>query len=171
MRDRRAVRLPSTQVVPGDAIRIEAGDRVPADGTLIEAHGIMVDESLLTGESLPALALGLDHNHALMRQAPRDPRSPLLDAASLRFVAIAGTVSALIAVWQTASFSLTQLFHYAARLATTLYPTTEFSAPPKLGPKTAAGQRTRLQSDPFIFHLVLIWTAGRLSLSLASVPT
>ena len=53
MRDRRAVRLPSTQVVPGDAVRIEAGDRVPADGTLIEAHGIMVDESLLTGESLP----------------------------------------------------------------------------------------------------------------------
>ncbi len=53
MRDGRVVHLPSTQLVPGDAVRIEAGDRVPADGTLIEAHGIMVDESILTGESLP----------------------------------------------------------------------------------------------------------------------
>ena len=53
MRDGRVVQLPSTQLVPGDAVRIEAGDRVPADGDIIEAHGIMVDESVLTGESLP----------------------------------------------------------------------------------------------------------------------
>ena len=53
LRDGNVVHLPSTQLVPGDAVRIEAGDRVPADGNLIEAHGIMVDESVLTGESLP----------------------------------------------------------------------------------------------------------------------
>lgn len=53
MRDGHVVHLPSSQLVPGDAVRIEAGDRVAADGTLIEAHGIMVDESVLTGESLP----------------------------------------------------------------------------------------------------------------------
>ena len=52
MRNGHVIHLPSTQLVPGDAVRIEAGDRVPADGTLIEAHGIMVDESVLTGESL-----------------------------------------------------------------------------------------------------------------------
>jgi len=34
-------------------VRIEAGDRVPADGALIEAEGVMVDESVLTGESAP----------------------------------------------------------------------------------------------------------------------
>ena len=39
--------------VPGDVARIEAGDRVPADGGLIEAEGVMVDESVLTGESAP----------------------------------------------------------------------------------------------------------------------
>jgi Ca2+-transporting ATPase len=52
MRDGQMVHLPSTQLVPGDAVRIEAGDRVPADGTLTQGHGVMVDESVLTGESL-----------------------------------------------------------------------------------------------------------------------
>jgi len=53
MRDGRLVHIPSAALVPGDLLRIEAGDRVPADGGLVEAHGIMVDESVLTGESLP----------------------------------------------------------------------------------------------------------------------
>ncbi len=53
VRQGRAVRLPSTQLVPGDLVRIEAGERVPADGSLVEAYGIMVDESIVTGESLP----------------------------------------------------------------------------------------------------------------------
>ncbi|MGZ8842823.1 MAG: HAD-IC family P-type ATPase, partial [Pyrinomonadaceae bacterium] len=53
VREGQAVRLPSTQLVPGDLVRIEAGERVPADGSLVEAYGIMVDESIVTGESLP----------------------------------------------------------------------------------------------------------------------
>jgi Ca2+-transporting ATPase len=53
MRDTRVVRLPSTQLVPGDLVRIEAGDRIPADGKLIDTHGLSVDESVVTGESLP----------------------------------------------------------------------------------------------------------------------
>lgn len=53
MRDGALVPLPSTRLVPGDVVRVDAGDRVPADGTLIEAHGVMIDESVVTGESLP----------------------------------------------------------------------------------------------------------------------
>ena len=53
LRDGRVVRLPATGLVPGDVVRIEAGDRVPADGTLIEAYGVLLDESMLTGESVP----------------------------------------------------------------------------------------------------------------------
>ena len=53
MREGRLGRLPSAELVPGDLARVEAGDRVPADGALIEAEGVMIDESVLTGESAP----------------------------------------------------------------------------------------------------------------------
>jgi P-type Ca2+ transporter type 2C len=53
LRDGKLDHLPSADLVPGDVARIEAGDRVPADGSLIEAEGVMIDESVLTGESVP----------------------------------------------------------------------------------------------------------------------
>ena len=53
LRDGQLVRLPSSELVPGDWVRLEAGDRVPADGTLRDEHGAMLDESVLTGESVP----------------------------------------------------------------------------------------------------------------------
>jgi Ca2+-transporting ATPase len=52
LRDGQFVRLPSHALVPGDSVRLEAGDRVPADGTLTDARGAMLDESILTGESI-----------------------------------------------------------------------------------------------------------------------
>lgn len=45
--------IPAEEIVPGDLILIEAGDRIPADGILIEANNLQVDESMLTGESMP----------------------------------------------------------------------------------------------------------------------
>lgn len=42
----------SIEVTLGDLVILEAGDRIPADGSFIESSGIMVDESLLTGESV-----------------------------------------------------------------------------------------------------------------------
>jgi Ca2+-transporting ATPase len=59
MRDEQLRHLPSTELVPGDVVRIEAGDRIPADGRFLEAQGIMLDESVLTGESVP-VDKGLD---------------------------------------------------------------------------------------------------------------
>lgn len=46
-------RIPTKELVPGDLIRVEAGDRIPADGNSVDGHGILIDESILTGESLP----------------------------------------------------------------------------------------------------------------------
>ncbi|HHJ38191.1 MAG TPA: calcium-translocating P-type ATPase, PMCA-type [Methylothermaceae bacterium] len=46
--------IPATEIVPGDIVIFDAGDRVPADGRLIQAHNLQVDESSLTGESHPA---------------------------------------------------------------------------------------------------------------------
>ena len=53
LRDGQLARIPSAQLVPGDWVRMEAGDRVPADGRLVEALGAMLDEAILTGESMP----------------------------------------------------------------------------------------------------------------------
>jgi Ca2+-transporting ATPase len=53
LRDGELVRLPTHLLVPGDWVRLEAGDRVPADGFLHDAHGALLDESILTGESVP----------------------------------------------------------------------------------------------------------------------
>ena len=52
-RDGTWLGLPATQVVPGDLARLEAGDVVPADALLQDAVGIEVDESAMTGESVP----------------------------------------------------------------------------------------------------------------------
>ncbi len=49
----RVAEIPSRELVPGDLILLQAGDRVPADGRLVEAFGLRIDESSLTGESLP----------------------------------------------------------------------------------------------------------------------
>src|SRR6185437_10438773 len=46
--------IPAEQVVPGDVVLITAGDEVPADGRIITASALQIDESALTGESTPA---------------------------------------------------------------------------------------------------------------------
>jgi Ca2+-transporting ATPase len=53
LRDGQSTVISSTMIVPGDVIIIEAGNVVPADIRLMEAHSLRVDESSLTGESVP----------------------------------------------------------------------------------------------------------------------
>jgi P-type Ca2+ transporter type 2C len=55
LRDGMVVTAPSEEVVPGDVVMISAGDVLPADGRLVEAHDLQVDESGVTGESLAVL--------------------------------------------------------------------------------------------------------------------
>ena len=53
VRDGEPVRVAAADVVPGDLVRLEAGDVVPADLDLELAAGLQVDESSMTGESVP----------------------------------------------------------------------------------------------------------------------
>ncbi len=53
LRDGRRMRVPATHVVPGDLLVLAPGDAVVADARIVEVHGLQVDESALTGESLP----------------------------------------------------------------------------------------------------------------------
>lgn len=53
LRDRARQSVPGEALVPGDIVLLEAGDRVPADLRLVEAHGLAAQEAALTGESVP----------------------------------------------------------------------------------------------------------------------
>lgn len=55
IRDGVACNINARQIVLGDLLSLESGQRVPADIRLIDAHGLEVDEALLTGESTPVL--------------------------------------------------------------------------------------------------------------------
>ncbi len=65
--DRQTVAV--AELVPGDVVLLEAGDRVPADVRLLRSRGVLVDEALLTGESLAAEK----------REDPSDPKAALGD--------------------------------------------------------------------------------------------
>ena len=55
LRDGRLVEVDAEEVVPGDVVALESGQRVPADLRLLESRALEIEESLLTGESLPVL--------------------------------------------------------------------------------------------------------------------
>ena len=52
-RDGKRFLIPAEQLVPGDIVSIESGDKVPADLRLLQVKNLRADESMLTGESLP----------------------------------------------------------------------------------------------------------------------
>ena len=50
----------SRELTIGDLVIVEAGDRIPADGSFVDASNIVIDESLLTGESVGVLRMQLE---------------------------------------------------------------------------------------------------------------
>jgi Ca2+-transporting ATPase len=63
LRDNAVLNISSSELVPGDIVLIEAGNVVPADIRLIEAFALLIDESSLTGESVP-----VDKNSKLLKE-------------------------------------------------------------------------------------------------------
>jgi len=54
LRESTRYNVPVNELVPGDIVLLEAGDRVPADLRILRARGLLIDEALLTGESVAA---------------------------------------------------------------------------------------------------------------------
>ena len=78
-RDGAEVSLPVVQLVPGDIVRLTAGDMVPADGVLLSSRDFFVNQALLTGESFPVEKHAAEHG---------DPATEISEAGN---VALAGT--------------------------------------------------------------------------------
>ena len=53
-RDSKFISLPAEQLVPGDVVLLQSGDKVPADLRLFKSRELRIEEALLTGESVPA---------------------------------------------------------------------------------------------------------------------
>jgi P-type Ca2+ transporter type 2C len=53
IRDKHQQKIPAAKLVPGDTVVLSAGERVPADGRLVESVQLQIQEASLTGESLP----------------------------------------------------------------------------------------------------------------------
>lgn len=54
-RDGMATRVPGREIVPGDMMILSEGDRIAADGLIVACNHLMMDESMLTGESIPVM--------------------------------------------------------------------------------------------------------------------
>jgi Mg2+-importing ATPase len=105
LRDGEAKEIPRREVVPGDIVRLCAGDLVPADARLLMARDLYVQQASLTGESLPA-----------EKQATAGPASTKADAQNMVFLGtsvVSGTATAEV----VATGSQTAFGGIAARLA------------------------------------------------------
>jgi cation-transporting ATPase F len=78
-RDGRKQRVPSFKLVPGDVVLLQSGDRVSADLRLVRVRSLEIDESTLTGESLPSRK----HVHPLVQDTVLADRKNLAFAGTL----------------------------------------------------------------------------------------
>ncbi len=91
-RDGSWLEVPRKELVPGDLIRLKAGDLVPADGRLVSARDLHVQQAALTGESMP-----VEKNVSDSKQTP-NLENPA-DASNLVFVGssvVSGNAEALV---------------------------------------------------------------------------
>jgi len=75
LRDGQKIRIPSREIVPGDVVLLASGDKVPADLRLVNSRNLQVDESALTGESVPVEK----------STSPLQPDTPLAERSNMAY--------------------------------------------------------------------------------------
>jgi Mg2+-importing ATPase len=90
LRDGNWQEIPLRQIVPGDVVRLSAGDLVPADARLLDSRDLSVQQSMLTGESLPADKMA----HAEETSGSTGVDAP--DRVFLGTSVVSGTATALV---------------------------------------------------------------------------
>lgn len=145
-RDGQLVFLPAEQLVAGDRIRLEEGDRVPADCRLSEAHALYLDLSVLTGESLPVAR-----------------RSEALEGSQLQAKVSTGERINLVMAGSTVASGRGEAFIYATG------PETEFGQVARLAAGTARGASTLEVQVSRIVHTIctIAVTMGLLAFGLS----
>ncbi len=108
VRDGKPQQVAAVELVPGDLLKLEAGDLVPADARLLQAHAVQTDESALTGESTP---VGKDARDVAESDAPIGERNCMV---FLGTTITAGTTSAVV----TATGPATELGRIGTLMAT-----------------------------------------------------
>jgi Ca2+-transporting ATPase len=89
-RDGHAVRVDAAELVPGDVVTVETGDRVPADGRLLSSASLEVQESSLTGEAQPVA------KSAIAEVGERTPLGDRITAAFMNTMVTRGRGEALV---------------------------------------------------------------------------
>jgi Ca2+-transporting ATPase len=71
--------IPAREVVPGDIVLLETGDKIPADARLIEVSNLKVNEAMLTGESMPVDK----HTDAIREDVPMPERKNMVHMGTI----------------------------------------------------------------------------------------
>jgi len=83
IRDGERKRIAGRDVVQGDVLVLAEGDRVPADAVLVQSHDLQIDESLLTGESVPVRKIASSELSASKDRRPGGDDLPFVFSGSL----------------------------------------------------------------------------------------
>lgn len=99
IRDGKEAEISSLEIVPGDLVILEPGDKIPADGKILESFSMQINESILTGESLSVMKSSKDKENSVFFGtnvvSGRGKFKVLTTGAKTRFGVIAETLTSI----------------------------------------------------------------------------